>query len=106
MGLAASLQPESFLATAASSAQTTHFSAPETPLHTPDAHAWPAATGENAQLPLLHVSLVQSLPSSQSMLVVQPLHVAAAPKPTQIGAPAVQPSSFAVPTAVSRQRTH
>src|SRR6478609_4462883 len=100
------LQPASFAAPAAVSAQATHFSADAVPLHTPVVQALPAATVANPHLPTEQVSVVHSFPSLQSVAEEQPAHAASRPVPRQIGAAAEQPASCAVPAAVSRQRTH
>ena len=101
----AEVQPASCVAPAALSAHATHFSAAAVPLHTPAAQAVPAGTVAKTHFPLLQASVVQSLPSLQSAGDVQPAHAASSPVPRQIGAVGEQPRSWAVPAAVSRQRT-
>src|SRR6185312_7076575 len=65
-----------------------------------------AATAVKTHLPAVHVSLVHSLLSLQSAGVVQPPQAASSPVPRHTGAVGEQPTSCAVPAAVSRQRTH
>jgi hypothetical protein len=89
----AEVQPASCAEPLAVFAQATHFSAELMPLHTPPEQALPAATGAKTHLPAVQASEVHSLPSLQSVAVVQPAHAASRPVPRQIGAVDEQPKS-------------
>ena len=89
----AEVQPASWVGPDAVSEQATHFSIEAVPLHTPAAHALPAATVAKTHLAAVQVSVVHSLLSLQSAGPVQPPHAASRPVPMQIGALGEQPTS-------------
>jgi len=99
------VQPVSIVSPVWSSTQAKHAGAVGSPLQTPAVHIEPAAVGVLEHTAATHVSVVHSLPSSQSASTPQPVQAGVPPTSSHVGEPVVQPESVAVPAASSTHGT-